>query len=134
MKMGSISVASDHASGYKQTMILTVDEHAAPLSPVNEVEECDACSYCRDTCTDVESCMTCQKKANAMHARRRVPETNWFMDTLSSIYQDKEESTTYTICQLRRHNHANSAWILVDKQSMMRRLIFEATRAAWKRY
>ena len=117
--MGASSVAPDYGLGYHQTMTLSIDSFtvtsAAP--PLNEqVAECDACPCCIDACDNIESCMSCQKKVNSMHAHHcRGPETSWFMDALSIIFppQDKERPKTYTMCQLRRHNHANSAWILV---------------------
>lgn len=40
------------------------------------------------------------------------PEVNWFMGMLSS-FRAGDKERTYTVQELRRHNHANSAWILV---------------------
>ena len=115
--MGAPSIASDHGVGFHLATM--------PLStPYNELDrDCDACPCCRDTCNEVDSCISCQKKLNAMHIQCRGPEAStqnrsWFMDALSSICQssdiiDSKQSRTFTVCQLRRHNHANSAWILV---------------------
>ncbi|KAL7523434.1 hypothetical protein ACHAXR_000178 [Thalassiosira sp. AJA248-18] len=119
--MGATIVPSDDGLGFQQAMPISIYEHAtkAASAPLNELDECDACLYCKDTCADVESCIACQKKiiANTMNVRCRGPEKSWFMGALSSICpnpQDNGQSNdTYTMCQLRRHNHANSAWILV---------------------
>ncbi|KAL7442396.1 hypothetical protein ACHAXM_008393 [Skeletonema potamos] len=58
--------------------------------------QCDACTCCRDTC-DNSNCISCQKKQNTSMMPR--------------IYESS--NNTYTMCQLKRHNHADSAWILV---------------------
>ncbi|KAL7497210.1 hypothetical protein ACHAWT_007815 [Skeletonema menzelii] len=63
----------------------------------NHRVQCDACPCCRDTCNNANSCTSCQKKLNATA-----------MPKNSSSAQN-----TYTMCQLKRHNHAESAWILV---------------------
>eukprot|EP00584_Thalassiosira_punctigera_P016711 CAMPEP_0172555826 /NCGR_PEP_ID=MMETSP1067-20121228/60516_1 /TAXON_ID=265564 ORGANISM="Thalassiosira punctigera, Strain Tpunct2005C2" /NCGR_SAMPLE_ID=MMETSP1067 /ASSEMBLY_ACC=CAM_ASM_000444 /LENGTH=153 /DNA_ID=CAMNT_0013344431 /DNA_START=133 /DNA_END=591 /DNA_ORIENTATION=+ len=92
-----------------------------------ELVECDACPYCGDTCEDESSCTSCQKKVNAMHTPCcRGPQANWLVGALSSFcprpaFREGERPRTYTMCQLRRHNHANSAWILVGDE------IFDAT-------
>mmetsp|Transcript_23855 Transcript_23855/g.57521 ORF Transcript_23855/g.57521 Transcript_23855/m.57521 type:complete len:177 (-) Transcript_23855:70-600(-) len=94
------------------------DDHGPvtnPATTLNQLDECDACPYCRDTCENTESCVSCQKK----NLQCRGPANNsWFMDALYCICsnphsQENRQSRTYTMCQLRRHNHANSAWILV---------------------
>ena len=80
--------------------------------------ECAACPYCSDTC-DVESCVYCQKKRNALHLEYSDPGRSWLSDALSIIRpnsdtsQDNVRTRTYTMCQLRRHNKPSSAWILV---------------------
>ena len=107
-----------------------VDEGAAlatlSVEPTlaSEIGECDACQYCNDTCDNVDSCISCQKKRNAMHIEccREPEKSNWFMGALSRICpptsdsnnnSDNTNNRTYTMCELRRHNHADSAWILV---------------------
>mmetsp|Transcript_19404 Transcript_19404/g.34066 ORF Transcript_19404/g.34066 Transcript_19404/m.34066 type:complete len:181 (+) Transcript_19404:67-609(+) len=117
--MGASSVAPDYGLGYQQAMTMTLSKNGSITAtsatpPLNKRAECDACPYCRDACDNVESCMPCQKKVNPMHAHCREPGKSWLMDALSSICppQDKERPNTYTMCQLRRHNHADSAWIL----------------------
>lgn len=86
----------------------------AVTPPMNELAECDACPCCSDTCDDNEFCVFCQKKCNSSKlTRRRKSETSWLMDALSIMLHEKQQPNTYTMCQLRRHNHVNSAWILV---------------------
>lgn len=94
--MGVMSVAMDYgdiSNKYHQTT--TVSIISSEVSPEEEQisnSECNACNYCLDTCNNVDSCISCQKKLNTIH---------------------KQQTRTYTMCQLRRHNHADSAWILV---------------------
>lgn len=74
---------------------------------------CDACHHCADTCDRAASCPSCQQKLDSVHNQRRGPETSWLntLAALSSKVSDNERAITR--CQLRRHNHINSAWILV---------------------
>jgi hypothetical protein len=77
--------------------------------------ECLACPYCSDTC-DVESCVYCKKKRNALHLDYSDPGRGWLADALSILsnsYSSQDHVRTYTMCQLRRHNKPTSAWILV---------------------
>eukprot|EP01083_Nonionella_stella_P033669 92141_1 len=123
--MGASSVAPNYGLGFQQSMSMSISMDGYGSSPtsaahhLNEIGDCDACPHCRDTCNHVDSCMCCQKKLAGMHAQCRGPETSWFLDALSSICQSKDDldnngqPRTYTMCQLRRHNHADSAWILV---------------------
>jgi len=88
-------------------------------------EECDACLYCNDTCSNVD-CIACHKKRNTALADSPGPETSWLMGALSSICPkidspDNDHSRTYTMCQVRRHNRPDSAWILVGRD------IYDAT-------
>lgn len=114
---------------YEQTMALSrsIEGFATTVgdSPQNELEECDACPFCNDTCDDIDTCIACQKKLNSMHARScRRNNDGWLVGALSSMNimsQEKDQPTMYTMCQLRRHNHADSAWILVGDE------IYDAT-------
>lgn len=79
--------------------------------------QCDACPCCRDTCDNVSSCISCQKKQNAITMPRLVSSSN-LLSLISSICsgespENNSTQNTYTMCQLKRHNHAESAWILV---------------------
>ena len=93
---------------------------SSAVSPRNELDGCDACPYCADTCVNVSSCPSCQKKLCRLStAKCRRSELGWFMGALTSICPGADaldsrcQLRTYTMCQLRRHNHAESAWILV---------------------
>ncbi|KAL7467451.1 hypothetical protein ACHAXS_007694 [Conticribra weissflogii] len=85
----------------------------------HEFIECDACPYCSDVC-DNPNCLQCQKNQHKpKHLECRGPETNWLVEAFSIICpgtadsNDKSNSKNYTMCQLKRHNQAESAWILV---------------------
>ena len=125
--MGASTVTSDYG-GFLEAMTISSGNCYHGATPPNKLNDCDACDGCRDTCDNVESCISCQKKRNALHLRCRGPEKSWFMGALSSICPTSDPrvgvdspSRTYTMCQLRRHNHANSAWILVGDE------IYDAT-------
>jgi cytochrome b involved in lipid metabolism len=80
--------------------------------------KCDACPCCRDTCDNANSCISCQKKQSTS-LMPRIHESSNFLSLFSSICSGESPETsnssqnTYTMCQLKRHNHADSAWILV---------------------
>mmetsp|Transcript_4467 Transcript_4467/g.6491 ORF Transcript_4467/g.6491 Transcript_4467/m.6491 type:complete len:180 (-) Transcript_4467:145-684(-) len=80
--------------------------------------QCDACPCCRDTCDNANSCIPCQKKRNATTMPRMHESSSNLLALLSSICsgespENNNAQKTYTMCQLKRHNHAESAWILV---------------------
>lgn len=64
----------------------------------NFSSSCDACPYCDDCCED-EFCRRCRP---------------------NDVISDEEMCPTegrikyYTYCQVRRHNHEESAWLIVD--------------------
>jgi cytochrome b involved in lipid metabolism len=62
--------------------------------------ECDACSVCDDVC-DNSNCNSCRSKARC--AAR---------DCASSPHEGNKKQRYYTPCQIRRHNHAGSAWLV----------------------
>ena len=87
----------------------------------NHRAQCDACPCCRDTCDNANSCISCQKKQNAL-SMPRIESSSNILSLFSNILcagESPENSSsssaqnTYTMCQLKRHNHADSAWILV---------------------
>lgn len=67
-------------------------------SPVGA--ECNACPCCIDRCTN-ENCSACATKS----LKSSFPSRPFFGAPDDEIY--------YTLCQLRRHNHKDSAWLLV---------------------
>ena len=75
---------------------------------------CDACPYCRDTCDNAKSCHSCQKKQQSTSIHNF--NSNWLTGAFTSICSGEppeKKNATYTMCQLKRHNHADSSWILV---------------------
>lgn len=62
---------------------------------------CDACSQCTDTCGHAH-CIPCTiKSEQAAHSFCR-PVVN----------KENKSCSYYTMCQVRRHNHAESAWLV----------------------
>jgi cytochrome b involved in lipid metabolism len=60
---------------------------------------CDACPCCADVCNNAE-CSACLEKSNAL----QLPQQ-----------QQQQSTKTFTACQVRRHDHAGSAWIVAGK-------------------
>ena len=63
--------------------------------------ECDSCPHCADRCGN-ENCQTCSNKPN----KTQPPSGAMFLGC-------SDDETYYTLCQIRRHNHSESAWLLV---------------------
>ena len=105
LKMGASRVESDQALGFQQATSLAVDVSSFAPAPHHESDDYDACQYCENTCDGDDSCVSYQKTLG--------PQICWLIDALSGLYSNSE--STYTMCQLRRHNHAGSAWILVGR-------------------
>ena len=126
--MGASSIAISGVE-YQHDMELSIS-----VEVDDEPGECDACHFCNDVC-EVDSCISCQKKRNNNAADNRQlvergGDVGWFMGAFASICQNtfesqdnenneqqqlqqQQQARAYTMCQLRRHNHADSAWILV---------------------
>jgi hypothetical protein len=64
----------------------------------SDAATCDACEFCGDCCSN-EDCDACRTKRLA--ASPCIPNTSG------------NGGRFYTRCQVRRHNHAKSAWLLV---------------------
>lgn len=82
--------------------------------------QCNACPCCKDTCDNANSCISCQKKQNRTTMMPRIhhsaPNLISIFSSIICSGESPENNTshnTYTMCQLKRHNHADSAWILV---------------------
>lgn len=65
---------------------------------------CDACPYCEDCCDDI-TCSECAAKP--LHHGKEVPQ--W------PPCQTTRALPQYTRCQVRRHNHEGSAWIVAGE-------------------
>jgi cytochrome b involved in lipid metabolism len=64
---------------------------------------CDACPLCDDVC-DNPKCSSCQEKSSKdLH----------HLPAASSPHQQQQRF--FTLCQVRRHNHEGSAWIVAGK-------------------
>ena len=61
---------------------------------------CDACPHCADRCWNL-NCLACASKS-----RETVAPGFTFLARA-------DDEKYYTICQIRRHDHAQSAWLLV---------------------
>ena len=88
-------------------------------------EDCDACPHCNDTCSN-PTCLPCQEKIKrSINVECREPETSWLFGAFASVCpgknNDSQSTKSYSMCQLRRHNTVDSAWILVGNE------IFDAT-------
>lgn len=84
---------------------------------------CDACQYCEDSCSD-PFCQTCSKKSTTILKNRSVGVSvhcGRFGQTDAQIQPTNE--LYFTKCQLARHNHADSAWLLVGDT------IYDATKS-----
>jgi len=75
------------------------DPYAGPQS-------CDACPHCADVCDD-PSCTTCLDKIKGDHSH-----AGGGSNSASETYK---QSAVFTMCQVRRHNHETSTWLLVGK-------------------
>jgi hypothetical protein len=86
-------------------------------------DECDACPCCNDTCR-IPTCLPCQEKTKRpryMECHEPEP-SGWLMGALASVCPRNEpQMKSYSMCQLRRHNTLESAWILVGNE------IYDAT-------
>jgi cytochrome b involved in lipid metabolism len=82
---------------------------SASISFDDEPVVCDACQVCQDVCDNAE-CQSCRSKA-ARNSRLRSALTS----------RENKEERFYTPCQIRRHNHAASAWLVAGD------VIYDAT-------
>jgi hypothetical protein len=99
----------ESSSSESHTAELSVSEdvpEAAPasLSSIDELtpemrSACNACPHCADVCSD-PFCMDCSSKKKAQPV------------VSSTTCSNDDATSTYTPCQVRRHNHAASAWLV----------------------
>lgn len=91
--------------------VASLPDNTSIAETPNQVKEsiCDACPFCLDTCGE-PLCSTCLKKRGATTALRLRGngEKQGGVGFFSSACDEK----FYTICEVRRHNHVNSAWLL----------------------
>lgn len=99
-----------------------INTTCSPCNPADDDAECDACPCCNDTCS-ISSCIPClEKMKRPLNMGCHEPQ-GWLMGALASVCPAKNDPqlATYSMCQLRRHNTVESAWILVGKD------IYDAT-------
>eukprot|EP00055_Hartaetosiga_balthica_P014262 m.77574 g.77574 ORF g.77574 m.77574 type:complete len:420 (-) comp8546_c0_seq1:723-1982(-) len=65
--------------------------------------ECDACSYCDDTCSN-SKCMKCLSKRKMLEAREAKRKQRGCMKQV------------YTMCQIQRHNTKADCWLAAHKR------------------
>lgn len=107
-------------------LVLDDDEHDEDeneeellLEACECADECDACPFCNDTCEN-QSCRTCSGKRIAADAKNEAQrQLNVGSSPPCSSYYDgnrryNKDYRRYTICQVRRHNSKNSAWLVAD--------------------
>jgi cytochrome b involved in lipid metabolism len=74
--------------------------HVAQHSNHMNAHPCDACDFCDDSCHQ-KCCVECQSSSTASESR------TWGF----SGYEQR----WFTPCQIRRHNHVNSVWIVAGE-------------------
>uniref|UniRef100_A0A7S0K957 Cytochrome b5 heme-binding domain-containing protein n=1 Tax=Leptocylindrus aporus TaxID=1398097 RepID=A0A7S0K957_9STRA len=89
-----------------------VDLHEAVIQSQNRDEEedegtCDACPFCQDTCMD-PSCAICKSELVTSHSKP------FFVNTRRKRKLRTVPEQCYTMCQVRRHNTRESAWLVAD--------------------
>lgn len=72
--------------------------------PAEPQHVCNACEYCGDTCGNPE-CSDCATKLEKQQCQQCPKSSLPFFRPSTEKY--------YTLCQLRRHGNADSAWLLV---------------------
>lgn len=101
------------------------------LIPISSASDCDACPYCLDVCYNIH-CTKCAKKRNFWNEKRpqggdRAHATMELMHASPGfcLFNRKQKidhmEMIITPCQLKRHNHMDSAWLLCGDE------IYDAT-------
>jgi hypothetical protein len=81
--------------------IVSSEDDSLMMTPPGTIDTsgCDACVDCPDTCGQPQ-CLPCTYKAEeAEHS-------------CCPVVKGKDKNGCYTMCQVRRHNHAESAWLV----------------------
>mmetsp|Transcript_20687 Transcript_20687/g.24884 ORF Transcript_20687/g.24884 Transcript_20687/m.24884 type:complete len:188 (+) Transcript_20687:194-757(+) len=87
--------------------------HVSACSCCVAESSCDACTCCEDTCGDI-NCASCGQKIELMKQAEQLKRTAqvesfpFFGNARSCNNGEK----FFTMCQLKRHNHVGSAWLL----------------------
>jgi hypothetical protein len=82
--------------------IVSSEDDSLMMTPPGTIDTsgCDACSDCPDTCGQPQ-CLPCTYKAKeAEHS------------CCPAVRGKDDKTGSYTMCQVRRHNHTESAWLV----------------------
>lgn len=83
-----------------------------PMTVVSAIDEttttCDACPCCADVC-DNSDCVSCKEKSNLYC----LPVSSKKEESASPSGENKSLNT-FTLCQVKRHNHKESAWVVAN--------------------
>jgi cytochrome b involved in lipid metabolism len=93
------NVVSDDECDFNVTETRCQTTHIAQQDENMLNKPCDSCQYCNDVC-DVPSCNGCHLAKCKSFVSHRSPDN---CDAVQRLY---------TPCQIRRHNHIDSAWIV----------------------
>ena len=83
--------------------------HSIESKPCSNCYQCDACPYCNDVCGS-PTCESCTNKSQDNERRND-----------RCFERCPEKSNCYTMCQVRRHNTSESAWLVAGN------VIYDAT-------
>lgn len=94
-------------------------EHPKPCIAREEEKNnrvcCDACPFCSDTCENPD-CFSCEEKRDKIQTILKERQNqNKFLFPFGRKADTCTIAPSLTMCQIRRHNHAKSAWLLVGK-------------------
>mmetsp|Transcript_13870 Transcript_13870/g.18112 ORF Transcript_13870/g.18112 Transcript_13870/m.18112 type:complete len:208 (+) Transcript_13870:42-665(+) len=120
LSIDSMILAASDRSGTKFSMsasVLMEDDRVSLAETESSAHEhnplrhnaCDACPGCQDVCAE-ESCRACAGKA--MEPTADVSESRPPLCIEIPCNKGNKGVATYTMCQVKRHNTAESAWII----------------------
>uniref|UniRef100_A0A7S2UMK7 Cytochrome b5 heme-binding domain-containing protein n=1 Tax=Attheya septentrionalis TaxID=420275 RepID=A0A7S2UMK7_9STRA len=100
--------------------IMSSPDHEAGTATTTSC--CDACQYCEDICKD-PFCQRCSKKSMS-----KLTKCSMGVSVRCGLGQSRAQiqptnELYFTRCQLARHNHVDSAWLLVGDT------IYDATKS-----
>ena len=99
---------NDRAPSLRALSEFSIEDEATTSGTSNtgpKALPCDACQFCEDRCEDLTCCECVAKPPqNNMNSSQEVPPWPPCHTTRSLPH--------YTRCQVRRHNHEGSAWIV----------------------
>jgi len=82
---------------------------------------CDACPYCQDVCLN-PVCISCNRKMEVMKKKEWECKDTVYSPPFRLFEKDVGCDNFFTLCQVRRHNHSASAWLLCGDD------IYDATK------